>query len=87
MGCAVSLRHLPGSSIHNVDLRHYEELKRLLDDPATATGWIELDSVFGDGKVFCRLEDITDLFQAPQGYCDARDEWDREQEAERVINE
>lgn len=82
--CTVSLRHLPENAIHLVDLRHYEELKRLLDDPSTATGWIELDSVYGDGRLFCRLEEIADLFLAPPAYCDARDTWDREQKAEEI---
>jgi hypothetical protein len=81
-GCTVSLKHLPENSVHLVELRHYEELKRLLDDPTTAKGWIELDSVYGDGKIFCRLEDIADLFQAPPSYCEARDAWDKEQKAE-----
>lgn len=84
--CSVALRHLPEISVHSVDLRHYEELKRQLEDPSTATGWVELDSAYGDGKVFVRLEDITDLFYAPPGYCEARDAWDEEQRQEKVRN-
>lgn len=55
VGVAVYTKQDPQGSFL-VESRHYEWLRDALDKGET--GWIELDSSFGDGKVFLRLEDI-----------------------------
>lgn len=52
---------------YSVQTRHYEELRDMLDNKQS--GWVELDSVYGDGKVFVRLEDIGRLVLATESFC------------------
>lgn len=73
VGCMVSLRHDGGEGQYAVQLRHYDQLKDALD--RKETGWIELESIHADGKLFCRLEDIADLFCSTEAYAEDRNAW------------
>lgn len=70
--------HRPGVSVFTaqepttgfaVDTRHYEQLKDAIDQKQT--GWVELDSVYGDGKLLLRVEDIITLVLCTEGYIQA----------------
>lgn len=84
VSCWVTLKHMDHESTYNVQLEHYETLRDRLD--RGEQGWIELDSAWGDGKMFCRLEDIVDLFAATPEYVEERFAWDQEQKAEDVAS-
>lgn len=60
-------------SAYVVDPKHYDDLKNRLDHKDT--GWIELDHIFGDAKLFVNLEDICEMFLATESYCREHDEW------------
>lgn len=77
-GCSVTLDDgsAQGAS-YLVHARHYEELRDRLD--TGEGGWIELDSVFGDGRVFLRLASVRTLFLATPDYCEAADADDERQ--------
>lgn len=49
-----------------VNVRHYEQLRNALD--TNEKGWVELDSSFGDGKVFLLIEDIITLVNSTESY-------------------
>ena len=68
--CTVSVHD--GKQAFVVDLRHYEELRDRLD--RRETGWVELDSAWGDGKVFVQLESIKDLALHSPQFCEEYNE-------------
>lgn len=72
-GCVVYLSQSARESCYVVQPKYYEILKDKLDNGET--GWYELDHVHGDGTIFIRLENITELFLATPAYVEAVDTW------------
>lgn len=54
-----------------VKLEHYEQLKDMLD--RNESGWIELQSIYADGRLLIRLDRISHMFKATSEYCEARE--------------
>ena len=74
VGCTIYIE--PHDSCYVVKEKHYEDLRDRLDHGET--GWIELESVHGDGRLLCRLEHIGHLFHATKLWADERDLYDRQ---------
>lgn len=55
---------------------HYERLKQALDEHEK--GWLELESIYGDGKVFIEIPDIKNLFLMTESYCEERNQKEQE---------
>lgn len=79
-GMSVTLRRGTGTDTYLVKLDHWETLKNSLDHDEK--GWIELQSVWGDGLIMVRIEDIADLFFCGQSYCDEREQYERQEALE-----
>lgn len=79
-GLCVYIKSGSGEGCHIVSLAHYEFLKDSLD--RGERGWVELDSVYGDGKYFVALENIAELLLATPGYREAVKEDIRQSEIE-----
>lgn len=72
--CYVALGACGGEGTFAVKLKHYEDLRDRLD--RKESGWIELESFFGDGRHLIRLEDITDLTASTESYVQERDNFE-----------
>lgn len=67
-GLAVYTKQDPEAG-YPVREHHYENLRDRLD--RHETGWIELESVYGDGRTLVRLEDIIALDLWTPSRCEA----------------
>ena len=61
--------------------RHWDELTALLR--AGSSDWIELDSVWGDGRLLVRVSDIQIVFRVTESFCEERDASDA---ADRMLH-
>jgi len=74
VGCSVHYRDDDEQCHYVVKEHHYEQLKDLLD--RKETGWIELESVHGDGRVLVLLERICGLFKCTASWAQDADAYD-----------
>lgn len=65
-----------------VALRHYEQLRDMRD--RGEKGYVELDLVFGDGKLHIDIETISEICYAGPRYCEERAAHDMEMKAARL---
>lgn len=76
---------LKSKSTYLVDLRHWDMLCAALNE--NQSGWVELDSCWGDGKMMLRLQDIRTIFWASGRYCDAREAFEKESAKAEAIGD
>lgn len=82
-GITLQLRSTQGTgSFYVIKDRHYDDLKDKLD--RNETGWIELDHIHGDAKLFCKLENITEMFLMTEAWAKEADEYDRQEKVEEL---
>lgn len=66
------------SACYCIKIHEYARIKQAMLDLTPA--FLELTSIFGDGKLFVPTKSIVHLFYAPESYCEAHDDYDRQQE-------